>query len=126
MGAIFLPHQGNIFEMVSLLIRGLHPCCFIYWQECQSISRSSTGKEIKGRRESWESYHLKHPLMACSSIQIFLSAVFCPFLPSSTKPVASHLCAELCVDVQVYVCAEEMEKEAVLLPNADGDCCCYV
>lgn len=58
--------------------------------------------------------------MTCSSIQIFLSAVFCPFLPSSTKPVASHLCAELCVDVQVYVCAEEMEKEAVPLPNADG------
>lgn len=39
-------------------------------QECHSSSKSSPDREIKGKRERWESFHFKHPLMKCSRIQL--------------------------------------------------------
>lgn len=69
--------------------------------ECHSSSRSSTDREIEGKRERWEWFHLKHPLMNCSRIQLSLSSVDPPSLSLSTKPVAGSQCAQLCVHVEV-------------------------
>lgn len=91
-------------------------------QECHSSSKSSPDREIKGKRERWESFHLKHPLMKCSRIQLLYPPKTLPlsrFQPNQRLTTSVLSC--------VFVsCAEEMEREGVLMSKSDGDCCCYV
>lgn len=81
-GQFLFPHFNHLLNMEYLLNGGLHLCLFLWSQEWNIISRSSTDQEIKENRESLEPFHLKRPLMTSNTASYHVYTV--PLCPPQT------------------------------------------
>lgn len=79
----FCFHTTTIcFTWSAFLMEGLRLCLFLWSQEWNIISRSSTDQEIKENRESLEPFHLKRPLVTSNTASYHVYTV--PLCPPQT------------------------------------------